>query len=123
MPESDGSALRRLSDRSDWDCAWAHGVVGETERGSASLERLQHAPAGVWLDPALMGQVYAAVGDIDRAIEWYQKGIDERSHQDDLHEGRSVLGQRPRRSALSSAVASDELSSFSIDWDSWCSAY
>jgi hypothetical protein len=26
-----------------------------------------------------MGQVHAAVGDIDRAIEWYQKGIDERS--------------------------------------------
>jgi len=60
-------------------CAWALGVVGETVEARRLLERLQHAPAGVWLDPALMGQVHAAVGDIDRAIEWYQKGIDERS--------------------------------------------
>jgi len=43
------------------------------------VERLEHPPEGIWLDPVSMGNAYVGVGDIDRAAMWYQRGLDERS--------------------------------------------
>ncbi len=60
-------------------CAANLGVVGRTTEARQLLQRLEHPPAGIWLDPVPMGDAYAGVGDIDRAIEWYQRGLDERS--------------------------------------------
>ena len=60
-------------------CAWAHAAVGQTRQARRLLQILEHPPAGVWLDPAVMAAVYGALGDTDRAIEWCRKGIDERS--------------------------------------------
>ena len=60
-------------------CAWAYGLVGQTEDARRLLQRLEHPPAGIWLDPAVLAQAYAGLGDIDRAIEWYRKGLEQRS--------------------------------------------
>jgi serine/threonine-protein kinase len=60
-------------------CVWAQGVVGQTEQARRLLQRLGHPPEGIWLDPAVMAQAYAGLGDINRAVEWSQKGIEERS--------------------------------------------
>ena len=60
-------------------CVWAQGVVRQTDQARRLLQRLEHPPDGIWLDPAVMAQAYAGLGDLDRAIEWSQKGIAERS--------------------------------------------
>jgi Tetratricopeptide repeat len=60
-------------------CAWAYAAVGRTDEARRLVERLERPPAGVWLDPVVMGQVYGALGNIDRAIEWFQRGLAERS--------------------------------------------
>src|SRR6185436_9859381 len=62
-------------------CAWAHGVSGQADTARQLVERLEQPPAGVWLDPVVMGQAYGAVGDADRALEWYRKGLEEHSPQ------------------------------------------
>ena len=59
-------------------CVWALGVVGQTEQARRLLRAVEHPPKGVWLDPAVMGSALGGVGDIDRAIAWYQKGIEQR---------------------------------------------
>jgi eukaryotic-like serine/threonine-protein kinase len=60
-------------------CAWAYAAAGEVDKARRLLRTLEKPPAGIWLDPVVMGNVYGALGDIDRAIDWYQKGFDERS--------------------------------------------
>ena len=60
-------------------CVWALGAVGQTDQARRLLQRLEQAPEGVWLDPAVMAQAYAGLGDIARMAAWAQKGIDERS--------------------------------------------
>ena len=55
-----------------------------------------------------MGVAYGGLGDIDRAVAWYQKGMEERA-PNDLCEGRRNVGSGADRSALSSPAASDEL--------------
>ena len=40
---------------------------------------LEHQPAGVWLDPAIMASAYGGVGDMDRALEWTERGLTERA--------------------------------------------
>jgi len=60
-------------------CVWALGVVGQTDQARRLLQTLEHPPSGIWLDPTVMGQAYGAVGDVDRAIAWYQKGMEERA--------------------------------------------
>jgi serine/threonine-protein kinase len=60
-------------------CAAALGIVGQTADARRLLQRLEHPPAGIWLDPVPMGDAYAGIGDINRAVEWYQRGLEERS--------------------------------------------
>jgi TolB-like protein len=60
-------------------CAWALGVVGDSAEARRLLERLEHPPAGVLSDPSILGQAYAAVGDLDRAIELFKQGMDDRN--------------------------------------------
>ena len=60
-------------------CAWALGVAGKTDEARRLVQTLEHPPQGLWLDPMVMGAAYGGVGDIDRAIEWFEKGIQERS--------------------------------------------
>jgi serine/threonine-protein kinase len=61
------------------ECAGNLGLVGRTAEARRLLQRLEHPPRGVWLDPLSMGDAYAGVGDADRAVEWYQRGLDQRS--------------------------------------------
>ena len=60
-------------------CVWAYGVVGRTDQARRLFQVLEHPPPGIWLDPAVMGQSYAGLGDINRAIEWCEKALAERS--------------------------------------------
>ncbi len=60
-------------------CVWALGVVGQTEQTRRLFQTLEHPPSGIWLDPTVMGGAYSGLGDVDRAIAWYQKGLEERA--------------------------------------------
>jgi serine/threonine-protein kinase len=60
-------------------CAWAYATVGQTDEARRLVRRLEQPPAGVWLDPASMSQVYAALGDTNRAMDWLKKGLEESS--------------------------------------------
>jgi serine/threonine-protein kinase len=60
-------------------CAWAYGVAGDTDEARRLLRIVEHPPASEWLDPAVMSNAYGAVGDVDRAIEWCRKGLEERA--------------------------------------------
>jgi len=61
------------------NCAWSYGVAGDTDEARRLLRIVEHPPAGEWLDPAVMSNAYGAVGDVDRAIEWCRKGLEERA--------------------------------------------
>ena len=61
------------------ECAANLGLVGEAVEARKLTERLEHPPAGIWLDPVPMGDAYAGIGDADRALQWYQRGLEERS--------------------------------------------
>jgi len=85
-PEVDvecGKVVELLGDKYDMQslgtCVWALGSVGETDKARRLLKVVEHPPAGVWLDPGYMGAAYVGLGDIERAISWYQKGLEERS--------------------------------------------
>jgi TolB-like protein len=60
-------------------CAWALGIAGKTDEARRLVQALERPPPGLWLDPAVMGSAYGGVGDIDRAIQWFEKGFEERS--------------------------------------------
>ena len=60
-------------------CVWALGVAGQTDQARRLLQTLEHPPSGIWLDPTFMGNAYGGLGDIDRAMAWYQKGMEERA--------------------------------------------
>src|SRR5262245_27480343 len=60
-------------------CAANLGAVGEVDEARNLLQRLDHPPQGVWIDPEPMGTAYAGVGDPARALEWFQRGIEQRS--------------------------------------------
>jgi serine/threonine protein kinase/tetratricopeptide (TPR) repeat protein len=61
------------------ECVAALGAVGELGEARKLLQRLEHPLSGVWIDPMPMGDAYAGIGDIDRAAEWYQRALEERS--------------------------------------------
>jgi eukaryotic-like serine/threonine-protein kinase len=60
-------------------CAWAYASIGDNRQARLLLERLERPPAHIWLDPAAMSQVYAAIGDVDRSLQFLQKALEERS--------------------------------------------
>jgi TolB-like protein len=60
-------------------CVWALAVVGQTDEARRLLRRVEQPPPGTWLDPVVMAEAYGGLGEIDRAIEWYQKGLEDRS--------------------------------------------
>jgi TolB-like protein len=60
-------------------CAASLGSVGEVAEARKILARLEHPPSGIWIDPAPMGDAYAGTGDVKRSVDWYQRGIEERS--------------------------------------------
>jgi tetratricopeptide (TPR) repeat protein len=61
------------------ECVSALGMVGQSAEARRLLQRLEHPPSGTWLDPVPMGDAYAGLGDVTRAVEWYQRGLEERS--------------------------------------------
>ena len=61
------------------ECVAELGIVGRTTEARRLLERLEHPPAGIWLDPVPMGDAFAGLGDINREVEWYKRGLEERS--------------------------------------------
>jgi eukaryotic-like serine/threonine-protein kinase len=60
-------------------CAWALGIAGRTDEARRLVRILEQPPQGLWVDPAVMGVAYGGVGDIDRAVEWFEKAFEERS--------------------------------------------
>jgi TolB-like protein len=60
-------------------CVGTLGIVGETDQARKILQVLEHPPSGWWLDPAVMAWAYLGLGDIDRAMSWVQKGVQERA--------------------------------------------
>jgi serine/threonine-protein kinase len=78
-----GAVMKALTDalvvQSIGMCAWAYALVGETDQARRLVQRLEHPPADVWVDPAVVATAYAGLGDFDRAIEWCRKGLGERS--------------------------------------------
>jgi hypothetical protein len=60
-------------------CAWALGTAGRAGDARQLVQRLEHPPQGVWVDPVVMANAYGGVGDLDRAMEWFEKGFAERS--------------------------------------------
>jgi TolB-like protein len=61
------------------NCAWAYATVGRTAEARRLLQRLEHPPEGAWVDPAVVAQVFGALGDRDQAMAWGRKGLEERS--------------------------------------------
>jgi tetratricopeptide (TPR) repeat protein len=55
-------------------CAWALGIAGKTEEARRLVQTLEHPPQGVWIDPAITGSAYGGVGDMDRAMAWFERG-------------------------------------------------
>jgi TolB-like protein len=78
-----GKVMQLLSGSYDMQsigtCVWSLGMIGQTDQARRLLQPLEHPPPGIWLDPTIMGSAYGAIGDIDRAIAWYQKGMEERA--------------------------------------------
>jgi eukaryotic-like serine/threonine-protein kinase len=78
-----GKVMERLAGTYDMQgigtCVWALGAVGQTDQARRLLQIVEHPPSGRWLDPVVMGNAYGALSDIDRAIAWYQKGMEERA--------------------------------------------
>jgi tetratricopeptide (TPR) repeat protein len=60
-------------------CGWALGVAGQTDQARRLIQTIEHPPSGIWLDPTVMGNAYGGLGDLDRAMAWYEKGIEERA--------------------------------------------
>ena len=60
-------------------CAWALNAVGETAEARRLLARAEAPPPGLWIDPAQMGSALVALGDYDRAFDWYRRGLEERA--------------------------------------------
>jgi len=61
------------------NCAWAYATVGSTAEARRLLQRLEHPPEGTWVDPAVVAQVFGALGDRDQAMARGRKGLEERS--------------------------------------------
>ena len=57
------------------ECVAALGLAGEITQAHQLLQRLEHPPSGIWLDPVPMGDAYAGLGDIARAIESYRRRV------------------------------------------------
>ena len=50
------------------------------EKGVDEIRRtIREPPSGIWLDPMVMGGAFGGLGDIDRAVAWYEKGMEERA--------------------------------------------
>jgi serine/threonine protein kinase/tetratricopeptide (TPR) repeat protein len=60
-------------------CVAALGTAGRAEQARRLLQTLEHPPAQVWLDPPMMAAAYGGVGDLDRALDWFAKGLEERA--------------------------------------------
>jgi len=60
-------------------CVWALGAVDDKDKARRLLAVVENPPSGLWLDPVMMAAAYTGLGDIDRSIAWYQKGLEERS--------------------------------------------
>ncbi|MBV8144330.1 MAG: hypothetical protein JO184_04915 [Gammaproteobacteria bacterium] len=62
--------------------AWlgaTYAVCGEVARARAKLGELHDFEAGRYVDPAAFADIYASLGEIDQAVQWYRKAFDDRS--------------------------------------------
>jgi hypothetical protein len=60
-------------------CVWALGAVDDKDKARRLLAVVENPPSGLWLDPVMMAAAYTGLGDIDRSMAWYQKGLEERA--------------------------------------------
>ena len=70
-------------DASAWTRAWlgyAYGAAGRAADAHSVLETLHRPHAGHGELPFLVGVVHAGLGDVDEALEWFERAVDERSY-------------------------------------------
>ncbi len=61
------------------DVGWVYGKAGERDKAEEILTMLHKAYKSGKADPLSLAQVYAGIGDTDRAMEYIQKGYELRS--------------------------------------------
>src|SRR5690606_4994950 len=59
--------------------AYAEAKAGRPERSRARLAKLVTPTDGRYINPVLVAGVYSALGESDKAIEWLERGFDERA--------------------------------------------
>ena len=59
--------------------AHAYARAGQTEQASGILEELKRVPEGRYQDSTMIARVYLGLGEVDQALEWLWKGLEERS--------------------------------------------
>jgi tetratricopeptide (TPR) repeat protein len=58
---------------------YVHAVSGNTEAAERVLENLLTSSSERYLGAPYVAEIYAGLGDSDRAIAWLEKGVEERS--------------------------------------------
>ena len=69
----------------DQDNPWVHGClgdayarVGEVEKARAIIGELNQVRNDKYIRPTAIGRVYQGLGEIERALDWYEKAYEER---------------------------------------------
>jgi TolB-like protein len=57
------------------DLGYAYALAGRTAEAREILRDLETPPGGVYVSPPLIAQVYAGLGDSEKALEWLEKGV------------------------------------------------
>ena len=57
----------------------AYAVSGRTEQAKRILQKLLKSPPGHYLDPLTVATIYVGLGDADRAFEWLERALEDRS--------------------------------------------
>jgi len=58
---------------------WARAKAGRVDEALAIAEQLKARRVTGYVSAACIGQIYQGLGDMDEAIAWYQKGVEERA--------------------------------------------
>jgi len=60
--------------------AQVYAQVGKTEKANALLEEMIVSTAGRYLAAPMIARVHLGLGEVERALDWLQKGLEERSY-------------------------------------------
>ena len=61
------------------DLAYTYAISGDTARAREILGRLEKPPDGRYVSPPLIAEVYAGLGQKQKALDWLEKGVAEGS--------------------------------------------